>query len=192
METNRIYTDKQPSFYFLQQSSSLCWRLLTISLGGVEGALGYGQPEMRCWVLSPQVPATSCYSTPARGWQKRQPCWSLGFFTQSGSSSACSFSIRWPEALQTDSPSGSGEMMAQATFASWSRWRPFKVSGSSHAKTDLACSLGSWFFFPFTFLPPSIFTLPPLSSFLLLLFFLLPFLFFFHFPLYCPPPPRNV
>lgn len=102
------------------------------------GRPGYGQPEMGCWVLSPQVLATSCSSTPAQGWQKRQPCWSLGFFTRRGSSSACSFSIRWPEVLQTDSPSGSGEMMAQARFASWSRCRPFKVPGGVHARTDLA------------------------------------------------------
>lgn len=90
--------DTPPSFHFPRESSGFCCPgngcCSLLHLAGAQGSLRVGRWRRVIGLLSPQVPATSCTSAPARGWQRRQPCWSLGFSTQRGSSSACSFSIK--------------------------------------------------------------------------------------------------
>lgn len=115
------------------------------------------------------MPATSCSSIPAWGQEERQPFWSLESFIPRGSSSVCSFFIRWLEALQTDLKSGWEGTTTRARCDSWPRSRPFKVSRA--VAEGLACeTLGPWSsFYCFSLLSSA---LPSSGSLLLLLSFL--------------------
>ena len=120
---DRVLTDKPPFNFPRRVLAFVAWiraGAYCCHLTWAEGSLGCGWAEMGLRGPLSVGAGYFMYLNTSFGQRRRRPCWSLGFFTQRGSSNACSFSIKCQAALQIDWSSGSGGTTVLATCASWS------------------------------------------------------------------------